>query len=528
MKSLHLLPLLSVAAIIAVHAVPLKPAPAADLGYELIFKSENSTVDNKCFPAPNLPAFLNGSYLFAAIGQLEMGEQRFNDILDGFGKLHRFEMSAGKVCFSAKMMDTGFYTESVEKGRIADGVLFDETTPPRRKCLDPMCNVFAPNDNVIINTVKLGTDYLMVTDSPTALNFDPATLGMKSKHKWSDHMVKFGNMGELSSGHPLRWPGDGRLLDLVVEAPYIGKGNGTVDIFAVSDEDPTQRMLLNRYETPKNYLPYFHSFGVTENFMVLPHQNVTTDFSIIELGHPMSDCFKDYDKHEFVLVPLNGSTPLLFQIPGTVAYAHSVNTFENATGVVADLSVFNTGNPFQNPFTDIATQMNKTARDSDPTRGRIRRFVFHLHGEQKGQVTQEELSPRQRYQEFPRIDDEYAGFPHCMYYADEWFHDDVTKGATAVVKHNVCTGKTKYWYKPAHFPSEAIFVGRTEKSQRAEDEGVLLFTTLSGETGLSSFHVVNATSMEDIVDIPLPIAIRYTAHGQYYPGLLPNFPEGAS
>ena len=37
----------------------------------------------------------------------------------------------------------------------------------------------------------------MVTDSPTALNFDPATLGMKSKHKWSDHMVKFGNMGEV-------------------------------------------------------------------------------------------------------------------------------------------------------------------------------------------------------------------------------------------------------------------------------------------------------------------------------------------
>ena len=66
-----------------------------------------------------------------------MGEQRFNDILDGFGKLHRFEMSAGKVCFSAKMMDTGFYTESVEKGRIADGVLFDETTPPRRSVNRP-------------------------------------------------------------------------------------------------------------------------------------------------------------------------------------------------------------------------------------------------------------------------------------------------------------------------------------------------------------------------------------------------------
>ena len=57
-----------------------------------------------------------------------------------------------------------------------------------------MCNVFAPNDNVVVNSVKLGGEFMMVTDSPTALNFDPFSLEMTGKHKWSDHIVKFGNV----------------------------------------------------------------------------------------------------------------------------------------------------------------------------------------------------------------------------------------------------------------------------------------------------------------------------------------------
>jgi len=84
---------------------------AADFGYELLFQSNTTEVDNACFPVgASYPEWLNGSYLFAAMGQLEIGEQRFNDILDAFGKLHRFELNADKqeVCFSTRMMNTGF------------------------------------------------------------------------------------------------------------------------------------------------------------------------------------------------------------------------------------------------------------------------------------------------------------------------------------------------------------------------------------------------------------------------------------
>lgn len=229
-----------------------------------MFQSNTTRVDNSCFRTTPYPAYMAGMYLFASIGQMELGGFRFQDVLDGFGKIHRFDMApdTDQICFSTKMMDTGFYNESMAQGKVAAGVLFKETIPPR-KCLLPVCNILAPNDNVVINTVSIGADYMMVTDSPTTLNFDPARLHMTGVHKWDDHFVKWGNKGMLGSGHPLRWPGDAqnRLLNIVVEAPYVGGGASLVDIVAVSDDEPNKRELINRYKAPKGYTPYFHSFG---------------------------------------------------------------------------------------------------------------------------------------------------------------------------------------------------------------------------------------------------------------------------
>jgi len=103
--------------------------------------------------------------------------------------------------------------------------------------------------------------------------------------------------------------------------------------------------------------------------------------------------------------------------------------------------------------------------------------------------------------------------------ADEWRHDDKTKGSTAIVKQNICTGKVQYWARPASFPTEAIFVG-SDAPNRKEDEGVLLFVTLEGVERRSHFRVVDAITMQDVVDVQLPVMVPYAAHGQFYPGLL--------
>ena len=102
----------------------------------------------------------------------------FNGLLDGFGKLHRFEISNNKLCFNCVMMDTNFYKQSIEKGKIVQGIMFQDTSPPGG--YSGIENVKGPNDNVFVTPIKNGDNYFMYTDSQTILKIDPFTLSVES------------------------------------------------------------------------------------------------------------------------------------------------------------------------------------------------------------------------------------------------------------------------------------------------------------------------------------------------------------
>ena len=50
---------------------------------------------------------------------------------------------------------------------------------------------------------------------------------------------------------------------------------------------------------------------------------------------------------------------------------------------------------------------------------------------------------------------------------------------------------------------------------------MLLFVSVSDDDRTSHFHIVNATDLTDILDMPLPVLVPYQAHGQFFPGLFP-------
>ena len=142
-------------------AVISESTPHDDIGYELLFEDSTTPVDWDCWDAPNLPRWVNGSFVLPGVGQFSFGGLQFKGALDGFGKNHRFQLSDGQICMRARMMPTGFYNNSMKLGTVAPNMLFDETVPPRPPCPAnapkyPSCNVNAPNDNTFVNTVRLG------------------------------------------------------------------------------------------------------------------------------------------------------------------------------------------------------------------------------------------------------------------------------------------------------------------------------------------------------------------------------------
>jgi hypothetical protein len=129
-------------------------------GFAAMFHTNNATVAEVCSP---FASELNGTWIMPSAAQFSMGEYKMQGLLDGFGKYQRFTISHGQLCFAATMMNTVFWNRSVAANKVAPDALFMDTVPPRGYSW--MENLQAPGDNTFVNTIKVGSTYLSITDS---------------------------------------------------------------------------------------------------------------------------------------------------------------------------------------------------------------------------------------------------------------------------------------------------------------------------------------------------------------------------
>jgi carotenoid cleavage dioxygenase-like enzyme len=145
----------------------------------------------------------------------------------------------------------------------------------------------------------------------------------------------------------------------------------------------------------------------------------------------------------------------------------------------------------------------------------VKRYTMFLSGPRAGQWEVKTLTNPKRSTDFPSFNKNYQSKESCVFYALEWFHDEVTYADMAVQKVDICSGEpVKYWYKENYFPSEATFVPR--KYSKTEDDGVLLFTAVHGATQQSYLMIVDAKTMQTLEEIAVPGVITFTTHGQFY------------
>ena len=111
-----------------------------------------------------------------------------------------------------------------------------------------------------------------------------------------------------------------------------------VKVFKLCDNAPTTRIAINQYAAP--YQPYFHSFGLTQSWAILPHQSFFINYDdIVIWGTTLDVEFTDLNQTDttIMLVPLNGDTPLNVTLANYRLYfTHVINAFERANSVVFD------------------------------------------------------------------------------------------------------------------------------------------------------------------------------------------------
>jgi carotenoid cleavage dioxygenase-like enzyme len=499
------------------------PVPAeTDPGYVSLFTTNNESMSGFVSePGPVPLELVGGSYIIPSLGQFEMGDQKVQGLFDAFGKLHRFGFNTnGSMTFVCKMMDTAFYNQSEALGAVGPGNVFYKTDPPRK--FTGMQNIGGPNDNVFVNTYRIGegnnTRMRSITDSQTGVEFDPHTLKMMRNITWNDRLDKPAPpiTYESGSAHP-QWDKESGCLFNVHPMDIMFTGwFPKVSLYKICPDDPNKRIVLNSYRP--SHIPYFHSWGLSENFVITTHQPFTINVDAMIMGGTIVDSFKPLDalkdSAEIVLMPIAGGKHTTFKAPSGIYYSHTVNTFEINDTVVTDIVNFES-----NPFIQASYApfyRNETQRNSMPAglRGVVTRVTMHVSGDKKGQVDMKPLSVAGRATDFTTINDEFARKPYCIYYADEWFHEEGDYAAMAIVKHDICKGERTYFYKKGCYPSEPRFIDSAKS--HLEEDGTLIFTLTDGNTKKSSLVLVNAADMSEIRSIEMPVNIGFTTHGQFY------------
>ena len=148
------------------------------VGFAKLFEDAPGEVaDARLAVDGHLPAWLEGTLVRNGPGQFNFGKRQATVAFDGFAKLHRFRISGGQVVYSSRFLRSDSFNRTAKiQGDLAPMKTFGALDP----CLSifgKAQGLFAMNDNMLVNVVKVGESYLALSDAVGALEFDLDSLG---------------------------------------------------------------------------------------------------------------------------------------------------------------------------------------------------------------------------------------------------------------------------------------------------------------------------------------------------------------
>jgi len=502
-------------------------ASGSEPGWEL-FATSSSAEDTvlTCFSTPGMPSQVDGTYVVSGPARWQEGEYALQGLFDGYGKANKFRIAGGQVCHASKWMNTSI-ARAGEAAGYTPGMLFEETVPQRPSCplLHPMCQVNQLVDNNWVNMIRVGGRVVMLSDTPHMIEMDLDTLDVKGNFEWSDDMPSntgpvmnwalSGHVVASGSAHPLPFANSNTIVDIVTEVAE-GIGKSYLDVYTFQSDATGAQPRTRIAQLPFSKAPYLHSFGVTENYIILP---ISQKMGIPSMEHPVLLGKITMEWQGIYVLDKDGNTVGLFTEMQPFVHVHVVNSFdvtdESGTRVVIDLGAY-PDTPFQKTGAmDIPMFLDKASRDSNTGRATLQRVTMYLTGDKAGQAEIRRFATTwNAHADFYRMNPSRHGQEYCYFYATEWWHDGSNYANMAIMKYNVCDDTTLYWSKANFYPGEPFFV---PTGGSGEDDGVVIFIAIDGQRGASSFITLDAKTMSEVdgASVNLPFHIPFTAHGEF-------------
>jgi carotenoid cleavage dioxygenase-like enzyme len=352
-------------------------------------------------------------------------------------------------------------------------------------------------DNTNTNIAKVGDSFIALTESPTPIEFDPLTLETKGAFEYQDRMRSV-----ISTAHPQFDFHKKILINYTVDFSLLS----SYKIFYIKAGRKSRSLLTS---IPVKTPAYMHSFGMTENYLILTEFPLLINpLRFLWGGKPFIENY--YWKPErgtrFLLISKNdGEIVRIFETEHFFSF-HHINAFEHLDQIVMDLAAYPDDAIIGKLYLDQLRQPSELA--FPPIE--IRRYRLSMEG---GPVTYEVITDEAI--ELPRIND-LENNAKAYRYAYGVGHNKQRPYdfANRLTKIDFDKGSAKIWWRNACFPGEPVYVSTPDP--RAEDDGVVLSVILDVERQNSFLLILDAQSFSEIGRVELPHPMPFGFHGQFF------------
>uniref|UniRef100_A0A8C4D711 Carotenoid-cleaving dioxygenase, mitochondrial n=1 Tax=Dicentrarchus labrax TaxID=13489 RepID=A0A8C4D711_DICLA len=337
-----------------------------------------------------IPSWINGNLLRNGPGKFEFGNTHYNHWFDGMAMLHQFKIDKGQVTYMSRFLHSDAYKKNSEQNRIVMSEFGTIAMP------DPCKNIFQrflsrfemiePTDNASVSFVKYKGDYYVSTETNFIHKVNPENLETLEKVDWSKFIAVNG-----ATAHPHYDP-DGTTYNM---GNSYGSKGALYNIIRVPPEktDATDtlqgaKILCSIVPASKSHPSYYHSFAMSENYVVFIEQPIKMDLLKIVTcklrGKALSEGIYWDPKQETVFHLVDKRTGEVSSVKyhtKAISTFHQINAFEEDGLLMLDICCADDGQAINNY---LIQNLRKSGDALDEVynamcRAFPRRFVLPLH-----------------------------------------------------------------------------------------------------------------------------------------------------
>jgi carotenoid cleavage dioxygenase-like enzyme len=472
-------------------------ATAANTGYRLGFTSLDREIDAAALPLEGtLPPWLAGSLLRNGPARFEAGAQRYRHWFDGQAMVHRFTIEAGGVSYANRFLRSPAFVEAERSGRIACS---EFATDPQRTLVDWLGDRMAGRDggaghNANVNVVPFRDGYLALTETPSPVAFDGATLATRGVVTYEDDVP-----GPVTTAHTHYDPQRRAAFNIVVEIGRVSRYH----VVRIADGTLRRETIASiAVDKPA----YVHAFSTTERYVVLvecPLAVRPLDLLLRRKPYIENYRWEPGRGTRFHVVAKDGGALMgTYESDAFFAF-HHINAFEDGDSIVLDISAYDDAAIVD----DFRLERLRADGARATARPSFRRFRL-VPGKAAAEV--EALAAAAT--ELPSVARRNAARPYAFAYGVDVAARD---GAAfdSLVKVDVRTRAVARWAVPGAYPGEPVFVPRPGATD--EDDGAILSVVLDAGAGTSYLLVLDARTFQEQARAHAPHHIPFGFHGLF-------------